>query len=72
MYNSSTYVEDAVWTLAHAVNNCISATGSDDMCSKEIGRFITNSRTCKVCTEQFSKCFSMYAVTITVGELYKL
>ena len=38
-----------MWTLAHAVNNCISTTGSDDMCSKDIGRFIGNSRTCTVC-----------------------
>ena len=45
LYNSSTYVEDAVWTLAHAINNCISTTGSDDMCSKDIGRFIGNITT---------------------------
>ena len=72
LYNSSTYVVDAVWALAHAVNNCISTIGSVGICGKEISRFISNSRTCKVCMYRtISKCFSMYAVTITVGELYQ-
>ena len=48
MYNSSTYVEDAVWTLAHAVNNCISTTGSDGTCNTKIRKFISNFTTSEV------------------------
>ena len=49
MYNSSTYVEDAVWTLAHAVNNCISSTDSVGMCSRNISRYIEDFSTDKAC-----------------------
>ena len=48
LYNSSTYVEDAVWTLAHAVNNCISTTGNDGTCNTKIRKFISNFTTSKV------------------------
>ena len=50
-YNTSTYVEDAVWMLAHAVNNCISTTGSVDKCSTNISRFIGDFSTDKACLE---------------------
>ena len=55
MYNSSTYVEDAVWTLAHAVNNCISSTDSVGMCSRNISRYIEDFSTDKACQSNLCK-----------------
>ena len=39
-YNATTYVVDAVWALAHALNNCISTTNEE--CSGSVGNFISN------------------------------
>ena len=40
LYNATTYVMDAVWALAHALNNCISTTNEE--CSGRVGNFISN------------------------------
>ena len=42
-YNSTAYVVDAVWALAHALNNCISTTNEE--CSGRVGSFISNFST---------------------------
>ena len=39
-YNATAYVVDAVWTLAHALNNCIS-TGNEE-CTGRVSSFISN------------------------------
>ena len=40
IYNVTAYVVDAVWALAHALNNCISTTNEE--CSGRVGNFISN------------------------------
>ena len=40
LHNATAYVMDAVWALAHALNNCISTT--NEHCSGSVGNFISN------------------------------
>ena len=39
-HNTTSYVVDAVWALAHALNNCISTTNEE--CSGRVDNFISN------------------------------
>ena len=70
-YNATSYVVDAVWALAHALNNCIST--SNGRCTGSVGNFISNFSVNNEVSEQDSKNISsqLFLSEIASGQLHQ-
>ena len=70
-YNATSYVVDAVWALAHALNNCISTTNGK--CSGNVGNFISNFSVNNKVSEQGSTGISsqLFLFEIASGKLHQ-